>query len=273
MSKYIIYSTTAVCLTLLAGCASNGGGRANEHPDNLESYNRAMHSFNQGLHKRVLHPVGKGLDFVLPDIVQESISSIGENLTVPNTALNNLAQGKPKSAGQDLLRFTVNTTLGVGGIFDWASMWGIPKHEEDLGQTLGKYGVAPGPYVVLPVLGGTTARDFFGIAADPVLLAGSDALTQIQTVTAVAGLAEAADLEELAPYEEQRELFYDFRRCSIMDGAEEVSDSCQNVCTEFSEMMSSELDAISLVTDDPERLEMEAKFQNFLPVYCKKVLD
>lgn len=225
IAKTLVFSGILLVLT---GCATRSSGSAHEHKDSFKRYNQSMHKFNSGLHHYVIHPAGKVVDFVLPEVVEESLASILENLTVPNTALNNLAQGKPKSARDGLMRFGINTTLGIGGIFDWASAWGIPKNEEDFGQTLGVYGVADGPYIVLPVLGGATLRGLTGVIvnASPTYLLDSDDRVIVQGVETVVMLSEAAGMKELPAYEEERELYYARSHCSVLDGRAEATESC-----------------------------------------------
>jgi phospholipid-binding lipoprotein MlaA len=268
MKKIAKVSVLSGTLIVLTGCAAQSSGPANEHKDSFKRYNQSMHKFNSGLYEYAIHPAGKVVDFVLPEIVEESLFSVLENLTVPNTALNNLAQGKPKSAGDDLMRFGVNTTVGIGGIIDWASMWGIPKNEEDFGQTLASYGVVEGPYVVLPVLGGTTLRGLSGVIvnADPTYLLGSDDRSIVQGVGAVVMLADSADMKELPTYEKERQLYYATSHCSVLDGRSEAAESCALACEEFAEMIDKELNSI----DEPMKCSgMEEKMQSFMPSYCK----
>lgn len=269
MSHKLCVLVVALCVAAFTTGAANADVRAEDRPDRFKGFNKAMHKFNSGLHRRVLRPVGKAVDFVVPDVVEDGISGIVENLAVPGTMVHNLAQGKPKEAGQDLARFGINTTLGVAGIFDPATRMGIPRHEEDGGQTLGKYGVGSGPYIVLPVLGGTTPRDFAGSLLDPTRLIGGDGLSTVQNAGTVVDVASLSESPDLPGYDEQRIAYHDFRRCSIADGAAEVSDSCQSICLEFEEMVSAELNAISEDPNNPERLEMQARADNFIPAYCK----
>jgi len=254
-------------LLLLTGCATHRNKLASEHTDHFEVYNQNVHQFNSDLHHYAIRPVGEVVEFILPDFVEHSIASVYENLSVPNTALNNLAQGKPKSAGHDLMRFGINTTLGIGGIFDWASMWGIPKNEEDFGQTLATYGVAHGPYIVLPVLGGITPRGLSGmiINADPTSLLDGDNLLISQSVSGLAGFAEVADIKELPSYEENRDLYYAFRHCSVLDGHQDAAANCALACEAFSDMISQELEAIG---DPVTRAHMAEEMQPFIPSYC-----
>lgn len=143
----------------LPGCATKG-------PDPLERWNRSIFSFNEGFDKYLLEPAATGWDWVLPEVVQTGIRNFYANITMPVTLANNILQLKPGAAGQDLGRIVVNTTAGVAGLFDVASMIEIPKNNEDFGQTLGRYGVPPGPYLMVPLLGPSTARDVWRYPAD-----------------------------------------------------------------------------------------------------------
>ena len=145
----------------LGGCATSG-------PDPWEGPNRAVFQFNEGVDRWVLEPVAVGWDFVLPDRAQQGIGNFFDNLRMPVVFLNDLLQAKPIAAAQDVGRFAVNTTIGVVGLVDVATRLGIPENDEDFGQTLGRYGVPPGPYMVLPLLGPSTVRDTAGYAVDVV---------------------------------------------------------------------------------------------------------
>jgi phospholipid-binding lipoprotein MlaA len=150
-------SVAACCvLLLLAGCATTG---ANHPGDPWEGANRKVYAVNNAVDKAALKPVAKGYEAVVPKWVRTSVTNFFANLDSPPTIVNQLLQGKLKAAGQDTLRFAMNTTLGIGGFFDPASDAGLPRHDEDLGQTLGLWGVPPGPYVMLPFLGPSHLRD------------------------------------------------------------------------------------------------------------------
>jgi phospholipid-binding lipoprotein MlaA len=136
-----------------------------EH-DPIESVNRKIFWFNDKLDVYVLEPTAKAWHWVLPDRVETSITNFFYNLRFPIHTLNDLLQGKLKDAGIDVGRFLVNTTVGVAGFFDPATGWGLPMHWEDFGQTLGWWGVGPGPYIVLPILGPSDLRDGGGLIVD-----------------------------------------------------------------------------------------------------------
>ena len=127
--------------------------------DPLQAYNRVMFAFNEKADKYALKPVAKAYKTVTPDAVQFMLGNFFSNMYDLYTGANNLLQGKPKEALQDVTRFVLNSTLGFFGVADIASELGLPKHNEDLGQTLGKWGVPSGPYFVIPLLGPSTVRD------------------------------------------------------------------------------------------------------------------
>jgi phospholipid-binding lipoprotein MlaA len=128
--------------------------------------NRGIFWFNEQVDRWALEPVATAWDFVLPDRVQTSVRNVLRNSTFPIRTTNSLLQGKPKLAAVDFARFAVNTTVGVAGIFDPATRFGLEHHDEDFGQTLGVWGVPSGPYLVLPLLGPSSIRDGAGLAVD-----------------------------------------------------------------------------------------------------------
>ena len=134
--------------------------------DPWEPMNTNIFEFNRQVDRFVLKPVAKGYNFVMPDLVQVGISNIFYNLRFGPRFLNNVFQGKAKGAGIEVGRFVVNSTVGVAGFFDVAKHVDLVTPEEDLGQTLGFYGVKPGPYLVLPFLQPFTVRDFIGYVGD-----------------------------------------------------------------------------------------------------------
>ncbi len=148
---------------LFSGCASL---KSDNPQDPLENFNRPIYKFNRGLDKAILRPIAKGYKTITPEPVQKGVSNVFENLDDIITSVNGLLQGKVKQSGSDLLRVVINSTIGLAGIFDVASAWGLDKHDEDFGQTLGYWGIKPGPYLMLPFLGPSDFRDIWGIAGD-----------------------------------------------------------------------------------------------------------
>jgi phospholipid-binding lipoprotein MlaA len=124
--------------------------------------NRAVFSFNESLDQHVAKPVATGYTKVMPQPLRTAISNFFSNLGDIGNFANNLLQFKVTAATEDLMRFTFNSTFGLGGLLDWATAAGLPKHHEDFGLTLGYYGVPVGPYLVLPLFGPSSVRDASG---------------------------------------------------------------------------------------------------------------
>jgi len=137
------------------------------HYDPFEGFNRAIFSFNDGLYDYVLGPVADGYKWVVPNGVRNGISNFFDNIRYPIRFVNQILQGKFAEGMKETGMFLVNTTYGVVGIFDRADEFpGLDVPPEDLGQTFGVWGIGNGPYIVIPVLGPSTARDIFGRAGD-----------------------------------------------------------------------------------------------------------
>lgn len=135
--------------------------------DPWEGFNRSMFAFNEWADRWLIEPLAIGWDFALPEAVQLGIDNFFDNLHFPRRFANDLLQGKPRHAGETLGRFLLNSTFGVGGLFDPAVTNGwLPAHDEDFGQTLGVWGVPPGPYLVWPVVGPSSPRDTVGLVVD-----------------------------------------------------------------------------------------------------------
>ena len=157
LSKFLSSVAVSLCaLSVLGGCASTGGAIP---ADPLEGFNRAVFSMNDTLDSAVLKPVAKGYVAVTPAAARAGVSNVFSNLGDAGTAVNNLLQGKPGDALSDVGRLLVNSTLGILGLWDVATPMGLAKNNEDFGQTLGKWGVGSGPYLVLPLSGPSTVRD------------------------------------------------------------------------------------------------------------------
>ncbi len=138
-----------------------------EEYDPWEPFNEKMFAFNRGVDRWVLKPVARGYMFIMPEPWQVMISNGFDNINFVPRVINNLLQGKWEGAGRELARFLINSTAGIGGLFDPAKdFWGIQKSREDFGQTLGVWGSGPGPYLVLPFMEPLTVRDGIGKAVD-----------------------------------------------------------------------------------------------------------
>ena len=166
----------ALVLTLaLAGCATTADPQAADgttattaaNPaDPFEPFNRSIYSFNTTLDDAVLKPVATLYRDVTPAVAREGVGNFSSNLGDAWSFVNNLAQAKGEGAYYSIVRFSVNTVLGIGGLFDVASEMGVPRSPQDFGLTLGRWGVPTGPYLVLPVLGPSTVRDTAALPID-----------------------------------------------------------------------------------------------------------
>jgi phospholipid-binding lipoprotein MlaA len=170
--KRLIVIATLVVGVLLQGCASTASPNATNMAsdrggsDPFESMNRVTASFNAGLDAMLVKPAAQAYKFVTPPPIRMMVGNFFGNLSDLWTGTNNLLQGKPKAAVSDFTRFTLNTVWGLLGLVDIASDLGLEKHNEDFGQTLGVWGVSPGPYLVLPILGPSSVRDTAGLIPD-----------------------------------------------------------------------------------------------------------
>jgi len=158
--------------SFVGGCATTPSAEN----DPYESFNRKMFALNEKLDRNVAEPAAKAYRWVLPQPAQDGLHNAMTNMNSPVTLANDLLQGEPIRAVQTLGRAIVNTSIGLGGLIDVATPMGIPFHEEDFGLTLAKYGVAEGPFLMLPLLGPSNPRDAGGrlvdIAFDPFTYAG-----------------------------------------------------------------------------------------------------
>ncbi|OAJ53947.1 ABC transporter [Paraburkholderia ginsengiterrae] len=148
---------------LISGCAT---GPDRKPGDPLEPMNRAIFSFNDGVDRYVAVPVAKGYQKVTPQPLRTAVSNFFSNLGDLTNAANALLQLKITDATEDFVRFAFNSTFGLGGLLDWATPAGLPKHHQDFGLTLGHWGVPSGPYLVLPLFGPSTVRDSMGLIVD-----------------------------------------------------------------------------------------------------------
>jgi len=164
LSRSARFAAALLVAALAAGCATTGQG---SKKDPWEGMNRATHGFNTAVDNAVLKPVSTAYVKVVPGFAREGVNNFFDNLEDLNTGIQNILQGKPKEGFGDLGRLLVNTTLGVFGLWDVATPMGLEKHNEDFGQTLGVWGVGPGPYLVLPLLGPSTIRDAPARVVDP----------------------------------------------------------------------------------------------------------
>jgi len=165
---HLIVSGLLAAGLALSGCASGPAGTAagDGFNDPLEDTNRSIFAFNQSVDENVLVPAAKAYRTVLPPPMYESLHDFMQNLNGPVIFANDVLQGQAGLAANTLGRLAINTTIGVGGMFDVATRAGIPHHSNDFGITLGTWGFDEGPYIVAPVLGPTNPRDIVGQVAD-----------------------------------------------------------------------------------------------------------
>ncbi len=226
-------------LLTLGGCAS--GPNANPR-DPLEPFNRAVYRFNDTLDAAVLKPVATGYRDGIPERIRQGIGNFFENLEDVWSLVNNVLQFKGQASFDSLRRVGVNTFLGWGGLFDVATEMDIEKHTKDFGQTLGYWGVAPGPYLVLPLLGSSSLRDTVALPVDwkgDLVVAVPHVPTR-NTATAVRAIDARSDLlkagnmlEEAAldRYSFMRDAYLQRRRSVIFDGnppEDETGDAASN---------------------------------------------
>jgi phospholipid-binding lipoprotein MlaA len=210
----------------LAGCATGPNPR-----DPYEKFNRQVFAFNDAVDRVALKPAATAYKQVLPTFVQTGVSNFFGNLSDLWSAVNNLLQGKGQDGMSDFMRFSVNSTLGMGGVLDIGSEAGLHKHNEDLGQTLGAWGVQSGPYLMLPLLGPSTVRDTVAIPVDiyadpwayvyPVTVRNVG--IAVRAVDQRAAVLDASNLMEEAAldrYEFIRDGFLQRRQSRITDNGE-----------------------------------------------------
>ena len=220
----------AACIVLFVSCIAGCASTNNNPKDPFEPLNRGVYQFNDALDQAIFKPVAQGYRAVLPSFVRTGVSNFFSNINDVLVALNNLLQGKFTAFVSDFGRIAINSTLGIGGIFDIASEAGIEKHEEDFGQTLGWWGFSDGPFLMLPILGPSTARDTIGRFVDYRM----DLVTYVRPrhvrnimwgtkfVNRRAELLDAGTILETAaldPYEFIRDAYLQRRRNLVYDGA------------------------------------------------------
>ena len=200
--------------------------------DPIEPVNRAIFWFNDQLDVRLLEPAAKGWDAVLPGAVKQAIGNFFANLSAPRVALNELLQAKPMAAVSDVWRFGINTTVGLAGFFDPATPLGLKAHQEDFGQTLGRWGLPPGPYLVLPLLGPSYSRAFAGLLGDSMLavyplfldrfiLLGAHSVNLVNTRSQLLDEVQHAKAASFDYYVFVRHADEQRRRVLVADGREE----------------------------------------------------
>ena len=226
-TKIIVTIAGLLTLSLLSGCAT----QANKDP--LESINRGVYKFNDVADKAIIKPVATAYKAIAPSPVRKGVNNFFRNLTSFTTVFNDLLQLKFANAFTDAGRFVINSTFGIAGIFDVASMDKIAIHKEDFGQTLGYWGVDNGAYLVLPLLGPSSLRDLTGLAVDTTL---TDPVTYAHNIgevelfyqiraaqfidkrTEFLAASDLVDEASLDPYAFMRDAYLQRRASLVQDG-------------------------------------------------------
>jgi phospholipid-binding lipoprotein MlaA len=215
-------------VTSLTGCASLPEG-AQPHPDDrFERFNRGVYRFNDALDRSVAKPVARAYVKVTPRPIRTGVSNFLANLESPITIVNELLQGKIKGFGTDTARLVINTTIGIGGLFDPATRMGLTAGDEDLGQTFGKWGMPAGPFLMLPLFGPSSVRDGVGRVGDSFAHPRNYiedewtryGLTAIDFVDTRAGLLQTDAVLERSfdPYAFIRNAYLQRRQFQVYDG-------------------------------------------------------
>ena len=219
---------------MISGCATYSENSMRDSSDPWQAFNRPVFVVNDTFDKMLFKPLAKGYDALAPEPVQNAVTNFFSNLSEIDNAINNLLQGKPVKFATSLGRLAINSTVGIGGLFDVASYAGLEHAQEDLGQTLGVYEVDSGPYVVLPLLGSSSIRDIPGrvlsIYINPLSwlddVSFRNIMVGVNTVDARANLLAKEDIaSEISDdkYTLYRDTFMEEREFQISDG--NLSDS------------------------------------------------
>jgi phospholipid-binding lipoprotein MlaA len=226
--RFRVFILALLSSVIFSGCATVDPKYADPR-DPMEGFNRSMYAFNEGLDKAILKPLAKGYKAITPVPVDNGITNFFSNINDVVSAVNNLLQFKLSRAASDVSRVVINTTIGILGFMDVATNMNIPRYDEDFGQTLGAWGIGPGPYIVLPFFGPSNGRDAVGLVVDwytdPVTYLEPEShmwLTKTLRYTDQrADLLRASNiLQEAAldPYEFLRDAYLQKRRNDVHDG-------------------------------------------------------
>jgi phospholipid-binding lipoprotein MlaA len=170
-----LHASAALASLALTACAT-APAAPGELADPYEGFNRQMFAFNNGVDKYAIGPAASAYKTVTPEFARDRAADFLRNLRAPVILANDVLQAEPSRAGTTVVRFTINTTVGLLGLWDAADHFGIEHHSEDFGQTLAVWGVDSGPFLVMPILGPTTPRDLIGTGVDRAL----DPLTWVE---------------------------------------------------------------------------------------------
>lgn len=220
------FATLATICAVLAGCAAP---KTPDPRDPWESFNRGVYKFNDGFDRALLKPVAHAYTFVTPEPVRDCVHNIFSNVNDVWAAANSFLQGRGHDGVNTMGRFMFNTTMGIGGCFDVASANGANKVRNDLGFTLGVWGLGQGPYLVLPIWGASSVRDGVGLVgdfyADPLAISQIDnvplrnSLWGLRVVDARAKLLDATDTIDrvaLDPYSFIRDAYLQRRAAMVL---------------------------------------------------------
>lgn len=219
-----------VCLlfSLITGCAT-----VQNSYDPIEPVNRGIYKFNRTFDKYLAKPIAQGYDKITPKPVKKSVGNFYFNFGGIRTTVHNTLQGKFRKAGQDASRFAINSTIGILGLFDVASLWGIEKNKEDFGQTVGVWGIQNPPYLILPFLGPSNLVDAPGLFIDSFLgpypyiedITTRNILFGVDFVeTRASYLTTDSTLDQQEEeYAAMRDAYQQKRRSEIRDGKEDNS--------------------------------------------------
>jgi phospholipid-binding lipoprotein MlaA len=226
-------SLVAGLVVALAGCTTirEVRGGPGQRLDPWENWNRKVFNFNEDLDNALLKPVATAYSDVLPQPVRRGITNFFANFADAWSAINNMLQGKIELGFEDVTRVMANTLFGLAGVLDVASEMGLDRHYEDFGQTLGRYGIGAGAYVVLPVLGPSTVRDAGALVLDlratPAIIAngtktsiGFGLLQLVNTRAGLLGATRVIDEISLDKYTFIRDAYLQRRRSLVFDGNE-----------------------------------------------------
>ncbi len=216
----------------MGGCAGLDGDNYAAF-DQQESLNRKSYQLSDAVDRSVVLPAARAYHRIMPDWVERGVLNFFLNLRTVASAANGFLQGKPKSGAIDLSRVAINSTLGLGGVIDWASKWNLPYQEEDFGQTLAVWGYKKSRYVYVPFMGPATVRDLPGLLVRstlPRIILGRDyhlAISGLDLISVRADLVTATDVRDVSaldPYAFTRDAYYQRRKYLIYDGEPPVDD-------------------------------------------------
>jgi phospholipid-binding lipoprotein MlaA len=220
-----------LAVVALSACSTLGAKSEGQKLDPWEGWNRKVFSFNEGLDTTVLKPAATAYSKFVPQLVRQGIGNFFGNAADAWSFVNNILQGRVEAGGKDLIRFGTNTVFGLGGVIDVASEMGLYHQYEDFGQTLGRWGVGAGAYIVWPLLGPSTVRESFALpfdrAVSPALVINNGAwqfglagLQIINTRADLLGASRVLDDIALDKYTFVRDAYLQRRRSLISDGDE-----------------------------------------------------